>query len=128
MQSVAYIRIVEINKCQNKNDLDIVPEGATSAADDAGGGDGVAQEVQLCYSEHALLQVEGQAVGSEDGEQCTEVRPVPLSGFAEDPVIIFYDHQCCLVEAEPHFPNLIWAGFSFSCWIMTYIIVSFLEK
>jgi hypothetical protein len=51
------------------------------AADDA-----VAQEIQLRYSEHALLQVGGQTV--EDGEQCAEVRPVLLAGFAEDPVII----------------------------------------
>jgi hypothetical protein len=41
-----------------QNDLDIVPEGGN-----AGSGDAVAQEIQLGDSEHALLQVEGQAVG-----------------------------------------------------------------
>ncbi len=66
-----------------QNDLDVVPEGG-----DSGGGDTVAQEVQLGGGEHALLQVEGQAVGSEDGEQRAEVGPVLLSGFAEDTVII----------------------------------------
>ncbi len=48
-------------------------------------GDAVAQEIQLGDGDHALLQVEGQAVGGEDGEQCAEVGPVLLSGFAEDP-------------------------------------------
>ncbi len=38
--------------------------------------------------EHALLPVEDQVAGGEDGEQCAEVRPVLLSGLAEDPVII----------------------------------------
>ncbi len=42
---------------------DIDPEGG-----DAGGGDAVAQEIQLRDGEYALLQVEGQAVGGEDGE------------------------------------------------------------
>jgi hypothetical protein len=65
-----------------QNDLDIVPEGG-----DAGGGDAVAQEIQLVDGEHALLQVEGQAVGSEDGEQGAEVGLVLLFRFAEDPVI-----------------------------------------
>jgi hypothetical protein len=58
-----------------QNDLDIVP-------------DAVAQKIQLGDSEHALLHVEGQAVGGEDGEQRAEVGPVLLSGFVEDPVII----------------------------------------
>jgi len=44
-------------------------------------------KIQLRDGEHALL-VEGQAAGGEDGEQCAEVRPVLLSGLAEDPVII----------------------------------------
>ncbi len=39
------------------------------------GGDAVAQEVQLGNGEDALLQVEGQAVGGEDGEQRAEVGP-----------------------------------------------------
>jgi hypothetical protein len=42
---------------------DIDPEGG-----DASGGDVVAQEIQLRDGEYALLQVEGQAVGGEDGE------------------------------------------------------------
>ncbi len=66
-----------------QNDLNIVPKGG-----DAGGGDAVAQEIQLGDGEHALLQVEGQAVGGEDGKQRAEVGPVLLSGFAEDTVII----------------------------------------
>jgi hypothetical protein len=66
-----------------QNDLNVVPEGA-----DAGGGDAVAQEIQLGDGEDALLQVEGQAVGGEDGERRAEVGPVLLLGFAEDPVII----------------------------------------
>ncbi len=55
---------------------------------DTDGGDVVTQEIQLGDNEQALLQVEGRAVGGEDGEQCLEVGPVLLSGFAEDPVII----------------------------------------
>ncbi len=66
-----------------QNDLDIVPEGG-----DAGGGDAVAQEIQLGDCGHTLLQVEGQVVGGEDGKQHAEVGPVLLSEFAEDPVII----------------------------------------
>ncbi len=66
-----------------QNDLNIVPEGG-----DAGGGDAVAQEIQLRGGEDALLQVEGQAVGGEDGEQRAEVGPVLLPRFAEDAVII----------------------------------------
>ncbi len=66
-----------------QNDMDVVPEGG-----DTGGGDAVAQEIQLRDGEDALLQVEGQAVGGEDGEQYAEVHPVLLSGFAEDFVII----------------------------------------
>jgi hypothetical protein len=48
----------------------------------------VAQEIQLRNGEDALLQVEGQAVGGEDGEQHAEVCPVLLLGLAEDTVII----------------------------------------
>jgi hypothetical protein len=66
-----------------QNDLNVVPKGG-----DAGCGDGVALEIQLGDGEHALLQVEGQAVGGEDGKQRVEVGPVLLSGFAEDTVII----------------------------------------
>ena len=66
-----------------QNDLNVVSEGG-----DAGGGDAVAQEVQLGDGEDALLQVEGQAVGGEDGEQRAEVGPVLLLGLAEDTVII----------------------------------------
>ncbi len=62
-----------------QNDLNVVPKGG-----DAGCGDAVALEIQLGDGEHALLQVEGQAVGGEDGEQRVEVGPVLLSGFAED--------------------------------------------
>jgi hypothetical protein len=46
------------------------------------------KKIQLRDGEHALLLVEGQAAGCEDGEQCAEVRPVPLSGFVEGLVII----------------------------------------
>ena len=66
-----------------QNDLNIVPKRG-----DAGGGDAVAQKIQLRYGEDALLQVEGQAVGGEDGEQRADVGPVLLLGFAEDTVII----------------------------------------
>ncbi len=66
-----------------QNDLNIVPEGG-----DTGGGDAVDQEIQLGGGEDALLQVEGQAIGGEDGEQRAEVGPVLLLGFAEDAVII----------------------------------------
>jgi hypothetical protein len=68
---------------ETQNDLDVVPEEGG-----AGGGDAVAQEIQLGDGEYALLQVEGQAVGGKDGEQCAEVGPMLLFGFAEDPVII----------------------------------------
>jgi hypothetical protein len=61
----------------------VVPDGGN-----AGGGDAVNQETQFRYCEHALLHVEGQAVGGEDGEQRAERRSVLLSGFAEDPVTI----------------------------------------
>ncbi len=70
--------------------MDIVSEGG-----DTGGGDAVAQEIQLGDGEHALLQAEGQAVGGEDGEQCAKVGPVLLSGFAEDPVIIYQMQWGC---------------------------------
>ena len=66
-----------------QNDLNVVPEGG-----DAGRGDTVAQEIQLGDGDDALLQVEGQAVGGEDGEQHAEVGPVLLLGFAKDTVII----------------------------------------
>jgi hypothetical protein len=66
-----------------QNDLYIVPERG-----DASGRDTVAQEIQLGDGEHALLQVEGQAVGGKDGEQRVEAGPVLLCGFAEDLVII----------------------------------------
>ncbi len=39
------------------------------------------KKIQLRDDEHALLLVEGQATGGEDGELCAEVRPVQLSGF-----------------------------------------------
>ena len=61
--------------------LNVVSEGG-----DAGGGDAVAQEVQLWDGEDALLQVEGQAIGGEDGEQRAEVGPVLLLGLAGGPV------------------------------------------
>ncbi len=48
----------------------------------------MAQKIQLGNGEDALLQVEGQAVGGEDGEQHAEVGPVLLLGPAEDTVII----------------------------------------
>ncbi len=38
----------------------------------------MAQKIQLRDGEDALLQVEGQAVGGEDGEQRAEVGPVLL--------------------------------------------------
>jgi hypothetical protein len=49
----------------------------------------VAQEIQLGDGKHALLQVEGQAVGGKDGEQCAEVGPGLFSGFAEDSVFYY---------------------------------------
>ena len=54
-----------------QNDLNVVPEGG-----DAGARDAVAQEIQLGDSEHALLQLEGQPIGSKDGKQRAEVGPV----------------------------------------------------
>ncbi len=72
------------------------------------------RKIQFREGEHALLHVGGKTFGGEDGEQRAEGHSLLLSEYAEDSVTIFYDHQCCLVEAEPHFPNLIWAGFSFS--------------
>ena len=78
MQSFAVIGSREV-----QNDLNVVPEWG-----DAGGGDAVAQEIQLGDGEDALLQVEGQAVGGKDGEQRAEMGPMLLSGFAEDIVII----------------------------------------
>ncbi len=66
-----------------QNDLNVVPKGG-----DAGCEDAVALEIQLGDGEHALLQVEGQVIIGEDGEQRAEVGPVLLSGFAEDTVII----------------------------------------
>jgi len=61
----------------------VVPDGGN-----VGGGDAANQEIQLRDGEHALLHVECQAVGGEDGEQRAEGRSVLLSGFAEDPVTI----------------------------------------
>jgi hypothetical protein len=58
---------------KSKNDLNGVPEGGN-----ASGGDAVAQEIQLGDGEDALLQVEGQAVGGEDGELRAEMGPNPL--------------------------------------------------
>jgi hypothetical protein len=68
---------------ESQNDLNVVPEGGN-----AGGGDAVAQEIQLRDGEDALLQVEGQAVCGEDGEQRAEAGPVLFLGFPEDTVII----------------------------------------
>jgi hypothetical protein len=48
----------------------------------------VAKEVKFGYGEHALPQVEGQPIGGKDGEQCPQVLPVLLLGFAVDAVII----------------------------------------
>jgi hypothetical protein len=76
-----YAHIVEINNCLNY--LGVAPEGS-----DASGGDVANQEIQLWDGDHALLLVEDQAVGGEDGEQRAEGRLVLLSGLAEDPVII----------------------------------------
>jgi hypothetical protein len=47
----------------------------------------VIQEFQLRDGEHALLLIEDQAVGGEDGEQRADGRSVLLSVFVEDPVI-----------------------------------------
>ncbi len=66
-----------------QNYLNVVLEGGN-----ASGGDAMAQEIQLGNGEDAFLQVEGQAVGGEDGKQRAEVGPVQLLGFAEDTVII----------------------------------------
>ncbi len=54
----------------------VVPEG-----NDAGGRDAVAQEIQLLDGGHALLPVESQAVGGEDGEharKCVQCRSLAL--------------------------------------------------
>ena len=63
--------------------LDVVAEWCY-----AGGGYAVAKEVQLGHREDALLQVEGQPVGGEDGEKCVQVLPVLVCCFPEDTVII----------------------------------------
>ena len=67
-----------------RRQLGVLPEGGY-----VGCGDAVNQEIQLRDGEHALLLVEDQAVVDEDGEQHAAGRSVLLSGFAEDPVIIF---------------------------------------
>ncbi len=56
--------------------LGVDPEGS-----DVSGGDVANQKIHLRDGEHSLLLVEDQAAGCEDGGQCAEVRPVPLSGF-----------------------------------------------
>jgi hypothetical protein len=61
-----YLAVIGLREIQN--DLNVVPEGG-----DTGGGDVVSQEVELGDGEHELLQVEGQPIGSEDGEQRREV-------------------------------------------------------
>ncbi len=55
----------------------------------SGGGDAVAEEVELGHSEHAFLQVEGQPVDDgKDGEQGPQVHSVLLLGFAGQALII----------------------------------------
>ncbi len=66
-----------------KNDLNVVPEGSYASHRDA-----VSQEIELGDSEHALLQVDGQPIGGEDGEQHPEALPVLLFGLAVYFVII----------------------------------------
>ncbi len=80
-ETLQWIAVYGLGKIQN--DMNVVSEGG-----DAGGGDAVAQEIQLGNGEDALLQVEGQAVGGKDGEQHAEMGPVFLPGLAEDTVII----------------------------------------
>jgi hypothetical protein len=50
----------------------------------------VAKEVKFGYGEHPLLQVGGQSqpIGGKDGEQCPQMLPVLLLGFAVRAVII----------------------------------------
>jgi hypothetical protein len=48
----------------------------------------VAKEVKFGYGEHALLQVESQAVGGADGEECPQVFPVLLPSFSVYSAII----------------------------------------
>jgi DNA-binding MarR family transcriptional regulator len=54
----------------------------------AGGGDPVAQEIQLGDGEDTLVEVEGEAVGSQDGEQLAEVAPVVVGTAAVCAVVI----------------------------------------
>jgi hypothetical protein len=63
--------------------MDVVPERG-----EASGGDVLAEEVELSEGEHALFQFESQPVGGEDGEECSEVFPVLLLGFAVHTIII----------------------------------------
>jgi hypothetical protein len=63
--------------------MNVVPEGGYAC-----GGDVVSQEVELSDNKDALLQVEGQPVGREDGERCPEVLPVLLFGLAVYSIII----------------------------------------
>jgi hypothetical protein len=60
--------------------LDVVPERSHT-----GGGDAVVEKVEFCDNKHALLQVEGQPVGIEDGEQCLQVLLVLLLGVLYTP-------------------------------------------
>ncbi len=50
-----------------QNDLNIVQERGDTA-----GGDAVAEEVEFGVGEHALLQVQSQASGGEEGEKCPQ--------------------------------------------------------
>ena len=53
-------------KEKKQDDLNVVPQRV-----DAGGRDAVAQEVELGDGEDALGEVEGKAVGGQDGEEGT---------------------------------------------------------
>jgi hypothetical protein len=57
--------------------MNVVPEGGYACS-----GDAVSQEVELSDNKDALLQIEGQPVGGEDGERCPEVLRVLLFGLA----------------------------------------------
>jgi hypothetical protein len=48
----------------------------------------MSQEVELSDSKHTLLQVEGQPIGGEDGDQYLEALPMLLFGLAVYSVII----------------------------------------
>jgi hypothetical protein len=53
----------------------------------------VAEEVEFGNSEHTLLQIEGQPIDGKNEEQCPQVLPVLVLGFAVHSIIIKVDND-----------------------------------